>query len=61
MEKNHLNFLLNHFPQYEEKYLKLRKKDIIDPYKGSYEVYKIVASDIEKGIQEILNKIAEKD
>lgn len=39
----------------------LREKDIVDPYKPSYEVYRTVANNIEKGIQEILWKIAEKD
>jgi len=28
MEKDHLNFLLNNFPKYNEKYSTLREKDI---------------------------------
>jgi len=56
MGKDHLNFLLNHFPKYKDKYLTLREKDITDPYKGSYELYRTVANDIEKGIQKFLEK-----
>jgi protein-tyrosine-phosphatase len=61
MEKDHLNFILNHFPSYSDKYLTLRETDIIDLYKGSYELYRTVANDIEKGIQEILHKTLKKD
>jgi len=57
MEKYHLNFLLNNFPKYSDKYSTLRGKNIADPYKGSYELYRTVAKDIEKGIQELLQKI----
>lgn len=61
MGKNHLEFLLNNFPKYKDKYSTLREIDIADPYKAKYEVYKIVANDIEKGIEGFLSKIAKKD
>lgn len=61
MEKDHLNFLSKNFPMYKDKYLTLREKDIVDPYKDSYEVYRAVANDIEKGIPEILSKMLKKE
>jgi protein-tyrosine-phosphatase len=48
MKKDHLNFLSKNFPNYNDKYLTLREKDIVDPYKGSYELYRTVANDINK-------------
>jgi len=66
MTKAHKDIILNSLPQFSDKIFTLREfaedesMDIVDPYGGNLEVYKVTAEDIKITINKIIDKILQK-
>ena len=58
MADYHVHFLKRKYPQFKDKFFKLSDEDIFDPYRHAKDVYEEVADEIEKKIEELLEKIA---
>ncbi|MCL2116445.1 MAG: low molecular weight protein arginine phosphatase [Methanobrevibacter sp.] len=54
----HVQFLKRKYPQFKDKYFKLSTEDIFDPFGHDKEMYEVVANEIEKKIDKLLEKIA---
>jgi protein-tyrosine-phosphatase len=66
MTKSHKDIILNSLPQFSNKVFTLREFadnkdiDIIDPFGGNLEIYKITAKDIQNTINKLVDKILQK-
>jgi protein-tyrosine-phosphatase len=66
MTKVHKDIILNSLPQFSNKVFTLREFadnkdiDIIDPFGGNLEIYKITAKDIQNTINKLVDKILQK-
>ena len=66
MTKSHKHIILNSVPQFSNKVFTLKEFadegeiDILDPYGGSLEIYKVTAKDIQNTTNKIIDKILQK-
>jgi protein-tyrosine phosphatase len=66
MTKTHKDIILNSMPQFSNKIFTLKEFaddkniDIVDPFGGSLEVYKVTAKDIQNTINKLIDKILQK-
>lgn len=66
MTKSHKDIILNSLPKFSNKVFTLKEFadnkdiDIIDPFGGNLEIYKITAKDIQNTINKLIDKILQK-